>query len=292
MIAFNLLPIAAAAALSAPALPQASPRPPEASAGQVAAPVNGPATPFYADLADLALDSPLVTDAVVRSATRIKGPEAAAVPPGQARLYVEADVVALVRGSGGLAPRIGYVVDVPLDARGRVPKLKKQRVLLFARPVAGDGTQVQLAAPDAQLPWSPQTDAAARRVIAEILAPGAAPRVTGVGNAFHVPGALPGEGETQVFLQTQDGRPVSLSVLRRPGEQPRFAVALSEIVDDAAAAPRRDTLLWYRLACGLPRNLPEASTGTLSPEDRTAAERDYAFVLSALGQCERSRAAR
>jgi len=162
-------------------------------------------------------------------------------------------------------------------------------VLLFARPVAGDPAQVQLAAPDAQLPWSPATDAAVRGVVREVLATDAPPQVTGVGNAFHVPGALPGEGETQVFLQTRDGRPVSLSVLRRPGEQPRFAVALSEIVDDAAAAPRRDTLLWYRLACGLPRTLPDTSTATLSAEERSAAARDYGFVLSSLGACGRTR---
>lgn len=261
-----------------------------AQAAPAASTASDSATLSYADMVDLALDSPVVADATIRSATRIKGAEAAMVPAGTARLYVEADVTALVRGADGLSPRIGYVVDVPLDARGRVPKLRKQRVLLFARPVAGDPSQVQLAAPDAQLPWSPETDARARGVVREVLAADAPPRVTGVGNAFHVPGALPGEGETQVFLQTRDGRPVSLSVLRRPGEQPRFAVALSEIVDDAAAAPRRDTLLWYRLACGLPRTLPETSVGTLSPEDRAAAERDYGFVLSALGPCDRQRA--
>lgn len=249
----------------------------------------GSAILSYADLVDLTLDSSVVADATIRSATRIKGAEAASVPAGSARLYVEADVTALVRGANGLAPRIGYVVDVPLDARGRVPKLRKQRVLLFARPVAADPAQVQLAAPDAQLSWSPETDARVRGVVRDVLAADAPPPVTGVGNAFHVPGALPGEGETQVFLQTRDGRPVSLSVLRRPGEQPRFAVALSEIVDDAAAAPRRDTLLWYRLACGLPRTLPATGTATLSPEDRAAAERDYGFVLSSLGACGRTR---
>lgn len=293
MIASLLLPMTVVMAgppalpvYGAEAVPSAVFRGPQ---GPTAPDGGGTATLTYADLVDLALDSPVVADATIRSATRIKGPEAASVPAGQARLYVEADVTALVRGANGLAPRIGYVVDVPLDARGRVPKLRKQRVLLFARPVAGDAAQVQLAAPDAQLPWSPATDAAVRAVVRDVLAADAPPRVTGVGNAFHVPGALPGEGETQVFLQTQNGRPVSLSVLRRPGEQPRFAVALSEIVDDAAAAPRRDTLLWYRLACELPRTLPESSTGTLSPEDRVAAESDYAFVLSSLGPCARTR---
>ena len=82
----------------------------------------------------------------------------------------------------------------------------------------------------------------------EVVAPDAPPAITGLGNAFHVPGTLPGEGETQIFVQTATGAPISLSILRRPGEQRRWAVALGEVVDDAAAPPPRDTLLWYRLA--------------------------------------------
>ena len=103
--------------------------------------------------------------------------------------------------------------------------------------------------------------------------------------------AVPGEGETQVFLQTADQRPVSLSVLRRPGEEPRWAVALSEIVDEAAGPPPRDTLLWYRLACGLPRALPPRSTAALAPGDAEIAQADYRFVLAALGPCVRRRTA-
>lgn len=113
------------------------------------------------------------------------------------------------------------------------------------------------------------------------------PAITGLGNAFHVPGTLPGEGETQIFVQTATGAPISLSILRRPGEQRRWAVALGEIVDDAAAAPPRDTLLWYRLACGLPRALPPASTANEDPANAAIAREDYAFVLQQLGACRR-----
>jgi hypothetical protein len=92
-----------------------------------------------------------------------------------------------------------------------------------------------------------------------------------------------------VFLTTADNRPVSLSVLRRPGERPRWAVALSEIVDDAAGPPRPGTLLWYRLACTLPPALPERSTAALEPVDADAARADYRVVISALGPCGRTR---
>lgn len=255
---------------------------------QFAAPATA-ATSGYADLADLTLAAPVIADATIRSATRIKGAEAATVPAGSARLYVEADVGALVRGAGGLPPRVGYLLDVAPDARGKLPSLKKLRVLLFARIVPGSPGQLQLVAPDAQLGWTPDTDAAVRAVAREAVAPDAPPRLTGVREAFHVAGALPGEGETQVFLQTADARPVSLSVLRRPGERPRWAVALSEIVDEAAAPPARDTLLWYRLACSLPPALPTASVASLTPVDATAARDDYRFVLTQLGECGRTR---
>ena len=198
-------------------------------------------------------------------------------------------MLALVRGAGGLPPRIGYLLDVAPDARGKLPSLKKQRVLLFARATAGLPGQLQLVAPDAQRPWTPADDARVREIARAALAADAPPRLTGVGEAFHVAGALPGEGETQIFLRTADGRPVSLSVLRRPGERPRWAVALSEIVDEAAAPPPRDTLLWYRLACFLPPALPDASTAGLVPADAEVAREDYRFVLTQLGACGRTR---
>lgn len=258
--------------------------------GQRAAPPTVPAplpAPPYAAVADLVLRSPAIIDAMIRSVERLKGPEAIGAAPGYARLYVQADVMALIRGTDSVPPRIGYILDLPTDPRGRIPNLKKQRVLLYARPVAGKFGQVQLTGLDSQRPWTPALDALTRRIAAEALAAGAPPTITGIGNAFHVPGSLPGEGETQIFLTTADSRPVSLTILRRPGEQPRWAVALSEIVDEAAAPPPRDTLLWYRLACALPGELPAASLRAMDEPNAAAAREDYRFVLAALGKCDR-----
>lgn len=239
----------------------------------------------YADLADLVIASPMVVDATIRSASRIKGAEAAGVAPGKTRFYVEADVTTLVRGATAIPARVGWVVDVAPDWRGRVPSLKKRRVLAFARPVAGQAGQIQLVEPGAQHDWSPALEQRVRAVASEIAALDAPPVIADVGNAFHVPGALPGEGETQIFLRTRDNRPAALSILRRPGEQPRWSVALSEIIDDSAPTPKRDTLLWYRLACALPTTLPERSTVSLAPDDATQAQADYAYVIEQLGPC-------
>ncbi len=96
-------------------------------------------------------------------------------------------------------------------------------------------------------------------------------------------------GETQIFLQTRDGRPISLNVLRRPGETPRWAVALGEIVDRSARPPAPDTLLWYRLACALPPALPDSSAASLAAADAEATRADYALVLKGLGPCARAR---
>jgi hypothetical protein len=261
-----------------------------ASASAATAPLTT-STLGYADLADLALAAPAVVVVTIHDTVRLKGPDAAGVPAGGARLYVDGDVTALIAGKGGLPARISWLVDVPLMDGNRVAKLKKQQVILFARAIPGKPGTLQLVARDAQLPWSPDLEGQVRAILTAAAAPNAPPVVTDVGHAFHVAGSIPGEGETQIFLKTADNRPVSLSILRRPGEQPRWSVALGEMVDDAAAAPPRDTLLWYRLACSLPPSLSDGAVADQQPEDAAAARSDYALVLSGLGKCGRTRPA-
>jgi hypothetical protein len=123
------------------------------------------------------------------------------------------------------------------------------------------------------------------------VANGAPPRIIQLGDAFHVAGTVAGESETQIFLRTANDEPVSLSILRRPGQEPRWAVALGEIVDEAAKPPAPGTLLWYRLACSLPPTLPSQSVRALSPADAEAARADYALVMQSLGSCGRTRTA-
>lgn len=244
----------------------------------------------YADLVDLADGAPVVVEARIRDAIRLKGPQAANVPPGKVRFYVEADVLALIRGAGGSPARISYVTDVPLDARGRAPKLAKSRVFLLARPVPGQVSSLQLVAPDAQIPWNESLNTRLRSILSELTAADSPPRITGIGSAFHTPGTLPGEGETQIFLTTATGDPVSVIVLRRPGQAPRWAVALGEIVDEAARPPQPETLLWYRLACSLPGRLPADSLESTDPAQAEVAQADYRIVREGLGRCARTRA--
>jgi hypothetical protein len=256
-----------------------------------------PASPYsYADVADLATAAPMAIHARIASATALKPERAPGVAAGSSRFYVEADVVGLIRGSGPLAARIAYLVDLPLGANGKPAKLKKkQPVLLFARPVAAGAAgststgSIRLVAPDAQLPWDPATEARLRAILTEMVKPGAAPAITGFANGFHVPGTLPGEGETQLFFDTATREPMSLTILTAADGSRRWAAAFGEIVDGSAAVPAQETLAWYRLACGLPRRLPEGKLAGTPPEDRRKAVSDYAVVLGALGECTRTR---
>lgn len=244
----------------------------------------------YADIADLVAGAPIVLTARVVDAIAV--PESSERPPrpGTIRYYLVGDLVALIRGPvGGVAPRVAWLADLPLDARGKPPKPKKSQVIVAALPVAGRPAELRLAARDATVPWSAALEARMRGVVAAVIAPDAPPQVTGVSSAFHVAGTLPGESETQIFVATTTARPVSISILSRPGLAKTWSVALGEIVDEAAAPPRRDTLGWYRLACFLPRSLSSAAVGELSQEDAAAARSDYAFVLNQLGPCTRMR---
>jgi hypothetical protein len=63
-------------------------------------------------------------------------------------------------------------------------------------------------------------------------------------------------------------------------------VALTELVDDSAAPPKPETLLWYRLACGLPEKLPDTAVAGQSDTDADAARADYQVVLNGLGPCK------
>ena len=243
----------------------------------------------YADVADLALPAPIVAEVKIRKAERLKAELAGDVATSKRRYLVTADLVALIRGAGGLAPRITYVVDLAPDAQGRWPKLEKTQMMVFAYPVANRPATIRLAAPDAQQPASLLLGALVRKLLNEAGLPSAPPRIVGIGDAFHVAGSVSGEGETQIFLKAIDGSPLSLSVWRQPGALPKWAVSVGEIVDEGAEPPSRDTLLWYRLACFLPPRLPASSVETLADADATIASEDYATIIARLGPCRRTR---
>lgn len=245
----------------------------------------------YADLADLADVSALVLHAKIRKQIEVEPERSPGLPAGFVRLYIEADTIALLAGNAPIGESVSYLVDLPRGAKGRAPKLKKTEVLLFARPVTGRVGEIQLVGNGAQMPWSPTLEARVRPILAGLVAPDEPPVVTGVRDALSVEGNLVGESETQLFLSTKGDGPVSVTIIRRPGQAAEWGVSWTEIVDQAARPPARETLAWYRLACFLPSELPGSANLSRDAQSRAQAADDYSFVMTQLGPCQRNRVA-
>lgn len=244
--------------------------------------------PTFADLATLADGAPLAVRVKVKDQATVAPERAPGLAPGHARLYVEAETLAVLAGSTALPESLRYLVDVPLNLKGKPPKLKKQEFLLFARTVPGRPSELQLVGRQGQLAYSSALEQRLRPVLAAFAAADTPPRVTGIRDVLSSSGNLAGESETQVFLSTADGEPAALTVVRRPGMAPRWGVSWTELVDQSAQPAQRDTLDWYRLACGLPATLPASANLAEDPADRARAAQDYRFVIQQLGPCTRN----
>lgn len=251
------------------------------------APIAGGST--YADLVDLSDAANLVLRVKIRKQAEVEPERAPGLRPGFVRLYIEADTIALLSGNAPIGESVKYVVDVPRNGKGRAPKLKKREMLLFARSVPGQVGQIQLVGWGAQIDWRPELEARVRPILAALVVPNAPPVVLGVRDALSVDGNLVGESETQLFLSTRGDGPVSVTVIRRPGQKPVWGVSFTELVDQAALPPQPSTLAWYRLACFLPQSLPGEANLSRDARSRAQAAEDYRYVMSQLGPCPRNR---
>ncbi|MEL6238195.1 MAG: hypothetical protein AAFQ90_06335 [Pseudomonadota bacterium] len=290
---FKLLPVALGLVIWAfPSAAQSAGEPGEqASAAFEASPQRLAERATYVDLVTLSARSELVVRAQIRRQTQLKPERAPDLAPGFARLYIQAETQALIAGNTTLGESLVYLVDVPLTAKGKAPKLKDAQVVLFANNAGPDGrgaAQLQLTGEFAQLAYSPELEERLAPILTSLVASDPPPIITGISDALAVPGTLVGESETQIFLKTQDRSPVSLTVLRRPGQPPAWGVSWGEIIDSSARPPEAETLRWFRLACALPDELPSSANLARDPAARSLAERDYAFVIEALGPCARS----
>ncbi len=243
----------------------------------------------YADIADLVVISPLIVDATIRKATKIPAEQAIGVPANLQRMLIEADISALVRGNEGIAGQVRFLLDVPKDAKGKIPKLKKQRYFLLGNKAAGLPGTIRLSRPDAVVEYSASNDAMLRAITKEAVIIDAPQPIIGLTSAFHSPGTIIGEGETQIFVEAKGNQIYSLSVFSQPGSPKRWAVSTGEVIDESATAPIKNSLLWYRLACGLPQTLDAKLVETPEADSTAKAQADYRFILASLGPCDRTR---
>ena len=241
----------------------------------------------YADIADLALASEQTAHVKIRKAKKLSQKLAPKLPKGVLRYIVTADVLSLIRGKGGIEPRITYLVDVQTDSLGRAESLRGREMFIFAKRVGA--SELQLVRPDGELPWSPEAAAMLRRILTEAVNPDAPPAIRSISAAFHTEGNLPGEGESQIFLEAEDDRPVSISVTRSIGTPVNWFVSVGDLVAEGRTPPKQNTLLWYRLACFLPETLPAGYLEGKSTEEVSALGEDYAVVKTSLGPCRRER---
>jgi len=258
---------------------------------QPAVPPARPAVeqPSWTDWADLALAAPIVLIADVRRVNRLGRRATPDVPPGEVRALIEGDLRTVLKAPGVLPAGAAWLWQGPADARGRPTVSRGERVLLFAQPLSGGrdpATQpVALFARHGQQAWTPEAEAIVRAILTEALQPGLARlAVTGIQDAFWTEGDVPGQSESQFFLSTAEGRPVTLLVRRAPGEAPRVLAATGDLVGAAAPVEPR-TLTWRALACGLPTELPAHLAA------RAELRADYALARASLGACWRRLAA-
>jgi len=277
--------VALMASLSLAACATSGPAP--TPGGSAATELPPGSAPTFADLADLSIAADLVAVIIVDEQITVPAERAPGLPAGMARQYVEATTLNLLAAPGAMGESMTFVVDLPLDARGDTPKIEQRSFLVFGDPVPGQPGMVQLVSSSAMIPAGPMIEGRVREVLTQLASADALPEITGVRDVISVPGNLAGESETQMFVETGAGLPVSLSVIRRPSMAPRWGVSLGEIVNQEARPPEPETVAWYRFACFLPRQLPEDGFLQADGASRERAREDYSFVLSELGPCER-----
>ncbi len=243
--------------------------------------------PTYADLVTMAMRADTVAIVQVEDQIPFPPERAPGVGPADVRLYVESLTQALLKAPTSVSESMVFVVDQRRLADGDPPDLEERRFLLMGDLSTTQPGALQLLSSRSMLPHGPRIEARVRQVLTQLAAADAPPGITGVRDVISVPGNLAGESETQLFVETDSGAPVSLTVIRRPGMAPHWGVSLGELVDASARPPEPETLAWFRFACFLPRELPNEAFLQRDRASQDQARADYAFVLAELGPCER-----
>lgn len=240
----------------------------------------------WTDWADLALASPVVLVGTVENVDRLSRRDAPDLPPSDVRALVQVKLQTVLKAPAVMPQGAAWLWQGPANAKGRAPFDKKEVMLAFAKPLSGgarpDVQALQLVSPNGQQPWSQEAETQVRAILQEALRPAAQGlMVTGISDAFRTEGDIPGTSESQFFLTTEGGRPVTLVVQHEPGREPVVLAGAGDLVDRAQPI-RPQTLLWRGLACGLPAQLPTALS------ERNGLSADYRLAKASIGACGRT----
>ncbi len=242
--------------------------------------------PSWTDWADLALASPVVLVGAVDKVDRLGRRDAPDVPPAEVRALVQANLQSVLKAPATMPRGAAWLWQGAADVKGRAPFAKKDVVFAFARPLPGGARPevqaLQLVSAAGQQPWTSEADSTVRAILQAALQPGATGlMVTGVSDGFRSEGDVPGTSESQFFLTTEGGHPVTLVVRHEPGREAEVLAGAGELVDRAQPI-QPETLLWRGLACGLPQQLPPALAG------RDGLDSDYRTARAVIGACGRT----
>lgn len=247
--------------------------------------ILGQSPPSYDALTNIALESPLVADIIVKKVNSLPASQSVGVPANKKRILIIAELQSLIRARKGLNSEIKFLFDAPLDSRGKIPKLKKLRFLAFGSNVKNNADFIKLTHIASMIPYTQNANNALRTIIKDIIAEDAPQKITSISSAFHSPGTIIGEGETQIFLNTETGQPIAISVISKQNQRPKWSASTSEVIDINATEPARNSLLGHRLACGLPNMIDNDKIEAASSKDRRKAATDYDYVRSSIGRC-------
>lgn len=243
--------------------------------------------PTYVDLVEMAGQSDFVGIVMIDDQITLPQERAPSVSAGHVRLYIEALTQSVLASPRPIGEQLVFLVDRPLNDKGKAPEIEQQTFLAFGDLNPDRPRDLQLLSSDALLTMGPVIELRVREVLRQLASLDRPAKITGIKDVISIPGNLAGESETQIFVETQEGAPVSMNVIRRPGMAPRWGISFGDIVDPSARAPERETLAWYQFACHLPRELPEEAFLQRDRDARTRAREDYAYILDDLGSCER-----
>ncbi len=238
------------------------------------------ADPDFAVVADFTSAAPVVVEARIARAERLPDRDSPGLAPGHARLLVTAALDSAIVAPTAIPAELTWLWDAPLDARGKLEKRKNLAIIAWVNVPDPNG-KTRLIAPNAQQPWTASLDATVRGIATEQKS-GTVPVFTGVANGFRADGTVAGESESQFFLTSADGRGATMVVTARPGMVRRVTVARGDVIDESALIVKPGSLLWYRLACALPAELPATAGGG----DVTLAA-DWRAAMASLGPCQR-----
>jgi hypothetical protein len=259
-----------------------------APAAQPAAAAVAAPAPSYASLARLTLAAPVIVRAQVRKPGLFSRPQVTQLPNGRLRVVMEADLQSVIQAPLAIRTPIQFVWEGQGDAKGRAPDLSRQTFLMFLNRPATAAEPFTLVRASGLAPWSEPAEATVRRIIGEALqSPSIAKlQLSGVREIMALDADPPYAASYQLLLDGRSGEAVALQLDQHPqAQRDRVQVSFDDTMV-AAQAVQRDTLLWYAIACTLPRQSADRIAAAAAvPDQAGAAASAYARLVNALGTC-------